>query len=1042
MTVAIYSVIAMAIGNSLFVNHVGAKFLPLAFVMIGLCSIPAYGFFSQVVDRYSRPMLFRYVLAGSIVAVLGLWALVQQGTTIGYYGLLIFVFFQWDFHNKVLYPSLLTDYFTTLEYKENAPYVSMAQAGGILVGGGLTTVLSQYFRTRDLLLCLPVIFAIGIGQLLYLESSQGQVSQTKSGDEKSGILEAIQSFPDLVKRYPLALLLASSSFLLVMIYLSSEFLWFSIYGQNFSDEKLTGFLGLMRIVISVVQVTVVYGFTRPSLQGLGVAQMNVVYPITTLVSLLALEFKFGLQAAIGLHINGDALYKGINTPVHQLNYNAIPREFIPRIRALSDGFIYSIGLTLAGVLLWLGEAMMSLQQVTWLVVVLTVLLLLVRIPMGKFYGMGLEELIRSSSINLDDLDNYPLQLSDQSSPAIQELLTDADPYTQIKGLELAARIGTPSEFLSVIDDVIATATAPVLDAAIGLFNHCDDDDVLKHFGKLIESSNNPIVQEFALSVLIVNECVFDAASLKVFRENERADVQVLAAIAGIQVRSVEAAAVEPLLQQLQTVELSEDAAQAIVRIVQASENPALVKLLGRVFERDDAELTCKALDALATLAEPGNDAIAGIAAAQTQHSNGAVRLAAYDLLGLTRIGAMQPTIVAGFKDGDDRVRDAAAAALAAYGKDGLRLAQGQLGATNSDVVNTAIAAIGQVGTKTARNILFESLAGDFRLLGQTRKWQQQLPLQDENWQPLVVAIGDYQQRMIQRVLYVLGCLGHGRTVNAVNRLLATNAAGDLANAVEALATLRDRRFVLPLLPLLEQMVKQEEPRGSLQPMTVEWLGSKGYRLLLEALASGDRWIRAGALIGLAIVPSALVQDEDPFVRLVAGEIFVGESGLPTNSGARSEAMNRLLILKSAALFKNLSLDELLLIDQGVEQTTVLAGETIFAEGDSGFHLFVIASGQVKLVKAIDGVEKALQVLERGQYFGEVALFDDAPRWNGAIALEDCTLLKLEKQRFLSLMTQRPQIILEICRFLSQRLRETDRYRLAPQPPVLGEPDVG
>ncbi|MGA1625036.1 MAG: cyclic nucleotide-binding domain-containing protein, partial [Prochlorothrix sp.] len=60
------------------------------------------------------------------------------------------------------------------------------------------------------------------------------------------------------------------------------------------------------------------------------------------------------------------------------------------------------------------------------------------------------------------------------------------------------------------------------------------------------------------------------------------------------------------------------------------------------------------------------------------------------------------------------------------------------------------------------------------------------------------------------------------------------------------------------------------------------------------------------------------------------------------------------------------------------------------------------------------------------YFGEVALFDDAPHWEGAIALEDCTLLKLEKSRFISLVTQRPHILLEICRFLSQRLRDSDR----------------
>jgi len=173
-----------------------------------------------------------------------------------------------------------------------------------------------------------------------------------------------------------------------------------------------------------------------------------------------------------------------------------------------------------------------------------------------------------------------------------------------------------------------------------------------------------------------------------------------------------------------------------------------------------------------------------------------------------------------------------------------------------------------------------------------------------------------------------------------------------------------------------------------------------------------------------VVPSALVKDPDPFVKQVASQIF---GTLEPSTLSANTAMNRLLLLKNVPLFKNLSLDELLLIDKGLEQTQVLKGETVFAEGDWGTHLFIMAEGTVQLVKAIDGEPRELKQLTREQYFGEIALFDDAPRWDSAIALTDCILLKLEKNRFLSLITQRPHIILEICRFLSQRLRETDKH---------------
>ncbi|MEL7330414.1 MAG: hypothetical protein AAGJ69_11370 [Cyanobacteria bacterium J06559_1] len=420
VTILIYSVLGMAIANSLFVSYVGAQHLPQAFILIGLCSVPAYALFSQIVDRYSRPQLFRYVLLISMPVVIGLRLLLLQESVYAYYALLIAIFFQWDFHNNVLYPSLLTDYFTTLEYKRYAPYIGIAQAVGTLLGGGLTALLSHYFRTRDLLFFMPVVFLVGFVQLAYLERSQRQIN-TETASHSVGIVESLRTFPELVKRYPLALFLAGSSFLLVIIYTSSEFLWFSIYGAQFSDQALTGFLGVMRIVISLVQVAVIYGATRPLLKNLGVAQMNPVYPLTTLASFAGLLSHFGLPAAVGLHVNGDALYKGINLPVHQLNYNAIPREFVGRIRSLSDGLIYALGLMLAGGLLWVSETRLTLMQIAWVVSGLTLLLLLVRIPMGRFYALGLEDMIRSNSLDLDEFDLYPIQLTPQSAIAVKEL---------------------------------------------------------------------------------------------------------------------------------------------------------------------------------------------------------------------------------------------------------------------------------------------------------------------------------------------------------------------------------------------------------------------------------------------------------------------------------------------------------------------------------------------------------------------------------------------------------------------------------------------
>ncbi|MGV2828460.1 cyclic nucleotide-binding domain-containing protein [Myxosarcina sp. GI1(2024)] len=1058
-TVLSYSVVAMAIANSLFISNVGAGNLPLAFISIGLFSIPAYGIFSLAIDRYSRPLLFRYALLGFATISLSLWFLLTLNATWIYYILLIFIFFQWDFHNNILYPSLLTDYFTTLEYKRYAPFIGIAQAAGTLIGGGLTILLSRYLTTKDLLLPLLLLLAIAFGQLLYLESSQRQVDVVRE-QKTAGLIESLKTFPDLVKGYPLVLLLASSSFLLVIIYVSSEFLWLNIYGQNFDERALTGFLGLMRIVISSIQVAVLYGVTRPLLHWLGVARLNAVYPLTTLLSFLGLLLNFNLPAAISLHVNGDALYKAINLPVHQLNYNAIPQEFIGRVRAVSDGIVYSIGLTLAGIVLWFAHLYLDLVQITWLAASLTILLLLIRLPMGKFYAQSLEKIIRSDSINLDDFGEEGIQLPPQSASTIGEFLSSGDRYLQIKGLELVPSLGHPSQFSSEIFALLPNADAQLRQTVLKLF--LNSEPSLQEWEELLTRDAEAQVRAMALEILIVNCYPFSEQQLLELLADEHLEIRVLAAVAAI-ANDNENSPIASASETVWQLELDRTAVKAVIRVIAHRGDRDLIPLLRGILERADSETKQEALEALTQLALPGEIELARLAVAELQHPEPLVRVAAYKLLQVTRCGAMLSYLKQGLADREPRVRQQAALTLAVYGQSGLALATESLASTNPEVVSATIAAIGRIRTKQASDILFQHLAPEFEQLSLTRKWQQQIPQQDLNWRLLAVAIADYHQRLIQKVLYILSCLGYSRTVNIVNRILATTDTKKVANAIEVLASLGERRFIAPLIPILES-----KPSSNSVYPTHQWLRTKGYKILLEALESKDRWIRTGALIPLATIPSALIGDRDPVVRLVAREIFFthqhqlshsqvaiaplnGELHLipspatqypdretpPCDDLAASNSvnllppsntsMNRLLLLKNVALFKNLSLDELFLIDKALETERVLAGETIYTEGSWGSHLYIIADGRVRLVKQVDGKQQELERLAAEEYFGEIALFDDAPRWNGAIALTNCTLLKLEKKRFISLISQRPHIILEICRFLSKRVRETDKY---------------
>ena len=86
------------------------------------------------------------------------------------------------------------------------------------------------------------------------------------------------------------------------------------------------------------------------------------------------------------------------------------------------------------------------------------------------------------------------------------------------------------------------------------------------------------------------------------------------------------------------------------------------------------------------------------------------------------------------------------------------------------------------------------------------------------------------------------------------------------------------------------------------------------------------------------------------------------------------------------------------------------GEVLFHEGDPGDALFVVASGAVKVVvPSEDGEEAILATLRRGDFLGELALLDGAPRSASAVALEATEALALPRDQFLALVATEPAI---------------------------------
>ncbi|MDF1568527.1 MAG: Crp/Fnr family transcriptional regulator [Spirochaetaceae bacterium] len=103
-----------------------------------------------------------------------------------------------------------------------------------------------------------------------------------------------------------------------------------------------------------------------------------------------------------------------------------------------------------------------------------------------------------------------------------------------------------------------------------------------------------------------------------------------------------------------------------------------------------------------------------------------------------------------------------------------------------------------------------------------------------------------------------------------------------------------------------------------------------------------------------------------------------------------------------------------------------AGQIIFCEYEPGDSFYLIQSGRVKIVKIFGSIEKTIDILKPGEFFGEMALLENAPRSASIIALDDCKLLEFNRSNFEVLMTGNPQMALKLLGLFAKRIHDQKR----------------
>ncbi len=107
-----------------------------------------------------------------------------------------------------------------------------------------------------------------------------------------------------------------------------------------------------------------------------------------------------------------------------------------------------------------------------------------------------------------------------------------------------------------------------------------------------------------------------------------------------------------------------------------------------------------------------------------------------------------------------------------------------------------------------------------------------------------------------------------------------------------------------------------------------------------------------------------------------------------------------------------------IFSNSTEYFTFKQGDVIFNAGDEGELAYAVKEGEVDIMLG----ERVIEHVLPGGIFGEMALIEQKNRSASVIAVTDCQLVPITKQRFIFLVQQTPYFAIDVMRMMAERLR--------------------
>ena len=374
-----------AVGTSQFLVDYGAGALPWLYPALALVAGATSLALAPRLERACPVAAMRLLLLLTMALALTTAAALRLGLP-GAAALLLLLAHLYNIGTEILLWLIGAAWLPAPELRRATVWIYLATAlGGFVCGVGLERLLPLGPAVACIAVTLVGLLyaALWLRRSLAMPGRGSELAAAQRSDAQEAAVVAGGAWRVLFS-HPLGPLLGAGSFTLTMVWVMTEFLCLSVYELRIVDpEALARFLAVLYAGLQLVEFGCTAVVTALVTRRLSPLARNILFPLGALLSLLLLGRSYALPAAIVAHAYTEAASNGLFDPVHASNFAALPMRFQARIRSVSEGVCYPLGMAAGGVALLLGPGQGNLE----LVLIPAALAAFLFVAVGAFTGI-------------------------------------------------------------------------------------------------------------------------------------------------------------------------------------------------------------------------------------------------------------------------------------------------------------------------------------------------------------------------------------------------------------------------------------------------------------------------------------------------------------------------------------------------------------------------------------------------------------------------------------------------------------------------------